>query len=65
MKSGFTMQSLPEEFFVVRVDGHLNSSYRRFVDALRAGLLLKDQFPGHDVKVLSSQKLTRAKDQLH
>jgi hypothetical protein len=66
MKSGITMKSLPEEFFVIRVDGHVNSSYRRFADALRAGLLLKDQFPGHDVKVLSStQKLTRAKDQLH
>jgi hypothetical protein len=66
MKSGIIMQDLPEEFFVVRVDGHVKSSYRRFVDALRAGLSLKDQFPGHDIKVLSTANhLTTAKNQLH
>jgi len=37
--------------YVLRIDGQLNSKYRRFVAALRAGLQLKDQFPQHDVKV--------------
>jgi hypothetical protein len=29
--------------------------YRRFVDALRAGLKLKDQFPDHDIEVAVRQ----------
>jgi hypothetical protein len=32
--------------------------YRRFVDAVRAGLQLKDRFPLHDIKV--SVALARA-----
>jgi hypothetical protein len=28
-----------------------SSTHRRFVEALRAGLQLKDQFPEHDIKV--------------
>jgi hypothetical protein len=37
--------------YVLRIDGRLSSKYRRLVEALRAGLQLKDQFPQHDVKV--------------
>jgi len=51
MKSSIANQGPCEELFVVRIDGHVNSTYRRFIDALKAGLLLKDQFPKHDVKV--------------
>jgi hypothetical protein len=42
---------LPDEHFVIRVDGRVKSHHRRFLDALRAGLQLRDQFPQHDVKV--------------
>jgi hypothetical protein len=51
MKGSITNQGSREELFVVRIDGHVNSTYRRFIDALKAGLLLKDQFPKRDIKV--------------
>ena len=37
--------------YVLRIDGRLNSKHQCFVDALRAGLQLKDRFPQHDIKV--------------
>jgi hypothetical protein len=46
---------LPDEHFVIRVDGRVKSHHRRFLDALREGLQLRDQFPQHDVKVQSMQ----------
>ena len=42
---------LPDEHFVIRVDGRVKSHHRRFLDALREGLQLRDQFPQHDIKV--------------
>jgi hypothetical protein len=54
MKSGVT-QSLPHEYFVVKFDGLVQSGHRRFVDAVRVDLQLKDHFPQHDVKVDSIQ----------
>ena len=42
---------LPDEHFVIRVDGRVKSHHRRFLDALREGLQLKDQFPQHELKV--------------
>jgi hypothetical protein len=44
------MSPLPDEYFVLQMDGRLKSHHRRFVDALRAALLLRDQFPHHDIK---------------
>ena len=44
---------VPDEHFVIRVDGRVKSHHRRFLDALREGLQLRDQFPRHDVKVQS------------
>ena len=41
---------LADEHFVIRVDGRVKSHHRRFLDALREGLQLRDQFPQHDVK---------------
>jgi hypothetical protein len=38
-------------YFVLQIDGHAKSGYRRFTDALKAALRLKDQFPDHNVKV--------------
>ena len=43
------------EYFVLQMDGRAKSRYRRFVDALRAGLQLRDQFPQHDIKVRAMQ----------
>jgi hypothetical protein len=50
MKSGSSgLQQ--HEYFLVQVDGRTKSGHRRFIDALRAGLQLRDQFPRHDIKV--------------
>jgi hypothetical protein len=51
MKSAVRTRSPSHEYFVVKFDGQVKSEHRRFIDALRAGLLLRDQFPQHDVKV--------------
>jgi hypothetical protein len=48
MKNGIMTH---HEYYVLRVDGRINSTHRRFLDALRAGLQLKDQLPQHDIKV--------------
>jgi hypothetical protein len=48
MKNGIVTDSLP---YVLKIDGRVSSTHRRFMDAVRAGLQLKDQFPQHDIKV--------------
>jgi len=51
MKNGIATHSLLHNCYVLRIDGRLSSTHRRFTDALRAGLQLKDRFPQHDIKV--------------
>ena len=51
MKSDISNQGLPGEFFVVQLDGHVRSTHRRFVEALREALLLRNEFPQHQVNV--------------
>jgi hypothetical protein len=51
MKNGIATYSLLRKRYVLRMDGRPSSTHRRFVEALRAGLQLKDQFPEHDIKV--------------
>jgi len=50
MNAGLTTHDLPDEYFVLQIDGQVRSGHRRFADALRAALLLRDQFPEHDVQ---------------
>jgi hypothetical protein len=51
MKNGIAIHSLPHEYFVLKIDGRVESQHRRFIDALRAGLQPKDRFPQRDIKV--------------
>ena len=52
MKNGIaTYGSLSHEYYVLKVTGRTNSIHRRYRDALREGLLLKNQFPHDDIKV--------------
>jgi hypothetical protein len=52
MKNGIaTDGSLSHEYYVLQVNGRVNSMHRRYEDAVRAGLLLKYQFPHDDIKV--------------
>jgi hypothetical protein len=65
MKNVIAGHSLPDEHYVVRIDGRVRSHHRRFVDALREGLQLKDQFPQHDVKVRAMQASGEQRTALH
>jgi hypothetical protein len=56
---------LPDEHFVIRVDGRVKSHHRRFLDALREGLQLRDQFPQHDIKVQSMKADGQQRTGLH
>jgi len=51
MKNGIATHSVRHEYYVIQIDGQAKAGHRRFVDALRAALLLRDQFPQHDIKV--------------
>ena len=51
MKNGIATFSLPHEYYVLQINGQFNSMHRRFEDALKAGLLLKYQFPHDNIKV--------------
>jgi hypothetical protein len=45
MKNGIaTYGSLSHDYYVLKVNGRINSIHRRYQDALKAGLLLKNQF---------------------
>ena len=50
MEGDDEIRGLPYEY-VLQIDGKVKSAYRRFVDALRAGLELKQMYPQSDVKV--------------
>jgi hypothetical protein len=41
------------EYYLVQIDGRTKSKHKRFIEALRVGLQLRDQFPTHVVKVRS------------
>ena len=64
MKSAIAAH-LPDEYFVIRVDGRVKSHHRRFLDALREGLQLRDQFPQHDIKVQSMKADGQQRTALH
>ncbi len=51
MRAASIGHNMTHERFVIQMDGHAKSGYRRFTDALKAALRLKDEFPGHNVKV--------------
>ena len=43
--------NLSHEYFVIQINGRTESIHRRYEDAVRVGLLLKNQFPHVDIKV--------------
>ena len=50
-----TTRCLHDEYYVIQVDGRTKSEHHRFLDALRAALVLRDQFPDCAVKVRARQ----------
>jgi hypothetical protein len=65
MKKAIEALRLSDEYFVVQVDGRPRSQHRRFMDALIAGLLLRNELAQHDVKVLEMETSTEAVDVIH
>ncbi len=57
MKNGIATHNLPHEYYVVQINGRTKSGHRRFLDALRAGLQLKDQFRQYEVKVRAAAEV--------
>ena len=52
MKTGVaTDSSLSHEYYILQINGRTDSVYRRYEDAVRVGLLLKNQFPHVTIKV--------------
>jgi hypothetical protein len=52
MKNGIaTHDSLSHEYFVLQINGRTDSIHRRYENAVREGLLLKNQFPHVAIKV--------------
>jgi len=65
MNSGIATYHLPDEYFVLQIDGRAKSRHRRFIDALRAALRLKQDFPQHDIKVRATAASTEAAQGAH
>jgi hypothetical protein len=59
MEGDDEIRGLPYEY-VLQIDGKVKSAYRRFVDALRAGLELKHMYPQSDVKVCDASEQSTA-----
>jgi hypothetical protein len=59
MEGDDEIRGLPCEY-VLQIDGKVKSAYRRFVDALKAGLELKQMYPQSDVKVCDANEQSTA-----
>jgi len=46
-----THGNLSRAYFILQINGRTDSIHRRYEDAVRAGLLLKNQFPHVAIKV--------------
>ena len=64
MKSAIA-DHLQYDNYVVTIDGRVKSHHRRFIDALREGLYLRDQFPQHNVKVGAMHQSGQQKVPVH
>ena len=65
MKNGITNLNLPHEYYVLQINGRVSSTHRRYEDAVRAGLLLKYQFPQDDIKVREISSTEESRTVLH
>jgi hypothetical protein len=62
MENRIVTYELPHDCYVLQINGRVNSTYRRYEDAVRAGLLLKYQFPRDDIKVYEISSTEEAKE---
>ena len=64
MKNGMATHSPSHDYFVLQINGRTDSIHRRYEDAVRAGLLLKNQFPHVNVKVCEINSIEEAAQQI-
>jgi hypothetical protein len=64
MKNG-TATSVCHEYYVLKINGRTESIHRRYQDALKAGLLLKNQYPHDDIKVWEVTEEAKQDNVLH
>jgi hypothetical protein len=51
MTSNIQKDAIADECYIVEIDEKVKSEYRRFAEAVFAGMTLKQQFPQSDIKV--------------
>lgn len=51
MANGIATNSVSDEYYVLQINGRINSIHRRYEDAVGKGLQLKNQFPSDNIKV--------------
>jgi hypothetical protein len=51
MKTAIENNVLPRESYAVEIDGKIRSVYGIFIEALKAGMELKQKFPHSHIKV--------------
>jgi hypothetical protein len=62
MKNGIaTHSTLSHDYYVLQINGRPSSIYRRYEDALRAGLLRRYQSPQDEIKVFEISSIEEAK----
>jgi hypothetical protein len=54
-----------DDHYLVQIDGITTSEHLGFVEALKVGLKLRQQYPHSDVKVLETETDTQAADVMH
>jgi hypothetical protein len=52
---------LSHEYYVLQINGRIDSVHRCYEDAMRAGLPLKRQFPQADIKVCETNSIEEIK----
>jgi len=60
-----TLANLAHDYYLLQVDGRTKSTHRRFVDAVSAGLLIKQELPLCDVKVRNAADIRLEKTSAH
>jgi hypothetical protein len=46
-----TQDAAVPESYVVEIDGKIGSVYRMYIEALKAGMELKQRFPEYEIKI--------------
>ena len=59
MRRDLKLHSLSDDYYVLHINGEVNSCYRRYIDALSAALQLRRRFPLSVIKVQQADELTR------